>query len=487
MGQRKQRPRIAVLGGGAAGLSAAYAAAKNGATVDVFEQHAEVGGVLLSERVDTNNKQSFAYDLGAGSMQLKHIGVYKLLLKLRLGILSRDAAAKSTYVLHNGTPVPLPRSPGALASTPLLSARAKLRVLMEPLVPRLSEESVARKESVAAFFSRRFSPEFSARVADAAVAGIYAAAPSKLSMRHAMRSFWDIERTNGSLLAPLVARARKSTSGSKRLRESVTIDGGMQQLPLALADALRKRDSGANVRTGTRVRRLARRQDGSWRINGGWARYDAVVCALPAHALVGVSSNLPVVERAFQRLSNLVSYAPVAVSVFGYPRSRISHDVGAIGVLVPSNESRAGLLGVQFSSEGFSQKKRTDAERDLVFLTVYTGGMRAPGHATKPVAKVEAGARKELARIVGIEGEPSFSRTKVWHKGIPQYGLKHQSVVSAASRIERNVPGLVLAGNYVNGVGVSDAVLSGLDAAKRALKYVDKLRKITESLASSKK
>lgn len=480
MGPDRRSTRIAVLGAGAAGLSAAHGVVSKGASVDVYEARDEVGGVLRSAQVDATDAKSWTYDVGATSMTLKYTAVAKLVDKLKLAPLQRSTDSRNTYVVRDGELVPLPRGPGAVASTPLLSVQAKLRLFMEPFVRKL-DDSEASRETVDAFFKRRFSSDLAARIVDPAVAGIYAASPSTLSMRHALPTVWRLEQEHGSVIRPMIRRGGEKDPEAKKLRASVTFAGGMQALPRALASVLQSR--GARLRTGQPVRTLRRRNDGTWQVNSNRQRYDAVVCAIPVYALGGISTNIDGVRNAFARLSSLVRYAPMAVTVLGYPRESMSKQAfDGIGVLVPTQESRNGILGVQFSSEGFPQKSRSEAERDTVFVTVYSGGIRDPDAVSKPSSTIANAAKTEIARLLRVDAAPLFSAVQTWPHGIPQPGPEQARVQRAIRLLERNVPGLVMAGNYIDGVGVPDAILSGLNAAKRAIRYVDKLCKITDAV-----
>lgn len=177
--------RIAVLGAGASGLSAAAALLRRDASVlvDVYESGA-AGGVVTS-----CSAQGFTYELGPNSMNAKHAAVHDLVhAQLGLGArkVERDVRARYFYVVRDGQVVALPRDFKGLLRTRLLSWRGKLRVLREPFVPRLNDPVEARHESVDAFFRRRFGREIAERVIDPGVAGIYSGMTDRLSMKHGM-------------------------------------------------------------------------------------------------------------------------------------------------------------------------------------------------------------------------------------------------------------------------------------------------------------
>lgn len=471
MGRKQVKPKIAVLGAGAAGLSAAYGAQKCGFDVDVFEARDDVGGMLRSARINPFETGSWAYDVGAASMTLKYPEVARVVDDLTISSITRDKQRKTTYVVHNGETVALPRSPQSLIFSPLLDAHTKWRVFMEPFAKRSTNA-----ESVYGFFSRRFSEQFAARIIDPAIAGIYAASPKTLLMEYALPSLWKLEKNEGSVIIPMLQRMFKSTPESKKLSESRTFPEGMQSFPRALANALNRN---SRLFTNTPVSRLRRNHDGTWKVNRRWDRYDAIICALPAHVLPSIGTNVSPVEKAFARITNLVHYAPMAVAVLGFSRKAISHALDGVGVLVSGAESRNGLLGVQFSSEGFPSKRRTNNEQDMVYLTAYVGGARKPKFARQPVEKIEEGTIAEVSRLLGVSEKPSFTKIHVWESGIPQPNRNQLTVQRSVRRLERSVPGLVIAGNYVNGVGVPDAVLSGLKAAKRVQMYMSRMKLIS--------
>ena len=188
---------------------------------------------------------------------------------------------------------------------------------------------------------------------------------------------------------------------------------------------------------------------GTWQVNSNRQRYDAVVCTIPAHVLRSVNTNIERVRSAFARLSSLVRYAPMAVTVLGYPRESMSKHVhDGIGVFLPTKESENGILGVQLSSEGIPQKSRTQYEHETVFVTVYSNGTRDPHAVSKASTAVEQVAETKIVRLSRVAAAPTFSAVQTWPCGIRQPGLEQARVRRVVRLLERNVPGLFIAGNY---------------------------------------
>jgi oxygen-dependent protoporphyrinogen oxidase len=137
--------RIAIIGGGIAGLAAAYeleTARKAGAELDytLFEAHERLGGVLSSETVNgavlERGPDSFISEKTAAATLCRELGLGAELIG------SNDAARKTCILVHNrlvSLPdglmflVPTKLIPTALSR--LFSWRTKLRMGLELLRP----------------------------------------------------------------------------------------------------------------------------------------------------------------------------------------------------------------------------------------------------------------------------------------------------------------------------------------------------------------
>ena len=125
--------RVAVIGGGVTGLTAATELRRAGVEVTVFEGAARPGGVVAAERED-----GWLRELGPNSLLEGTTEIAEFIDGLGLGPrrLYASPEAKRRYIVRGGRPVALPASPLGFVTTPLFSARAKLRLLGEPWRPR---------------------------------------------------------------------------------------------------------------------------------------------------------------------------------------------------------------------------------------------------------------------------------------------------------------------------------------------------------------
>lgn len=442
--------RVAVIGAGITGLSAALHLRSRGAQVTVFEAGAREGGVITTVR-----KDGFLIEAGPTSLTATE-ALEGLITQLGLDAARLPAleTAKRRYIVREGAPVALPDGPLSLVTTRALSGGAKLRLLREPFVAAARGEG---EESLAGLVRRRLGEEILTYLVDPAISGIYAGDPERLSVRHAMPMLHDAERKHGSLLrgAPREMRARR---GTVRQRGITSFRDGLATLPRAMADSL-----GSAVRLGAAVTRAARAGD-AWRVEAadGGADADAVICTAPAHAFGAL--GLEGASAADLARIAAIRHPAVSTLALGYRRADVAHPLDGFGMLVPAVERRH-VLGVLFSSSVFAGR----APEGHVLLTCFVGGMRNPGLGAAGTEALLPLVRADLEALLGVRGAPMLVHHQRWPAAIPQYELGHQEVVDAAARIERAMPGVVLAGQWRAGVSIGDCIAQGQEAAARTL------------------
>ncbi|HUR94961.1 MAG TPA: protoporphyrinogen oxidase [Gemmatimonadales bacterium] len=444
---------VAVVGGGIAGLTAAYRLKQRGERVVVYEASERVGGAIRTER-----REGFLAELGPNSLAAPSPVLRALLLELGLegSLLPASPAAKNRYVVKKNKLVPLPLSPQDLLTTRLLSNGAKLAVFGEPLVDP-GDSPV--EESVATFVRRRFNQEIVDYIANPFVGGIYAGDPEQLSVRHALPKLYGLERAHGSVIKAFggMMRARKRDQEGGVAGDLVSFRSGLQELPDALA-----RELHAEIRLRAPVTQLRVGAKG-WTVGAAFQAselYDAVVYAAPAHCVDDLDLAFPGGDRLKTLAS--ISHPPVGVLVLGFHREDVAHALDGFGFLVPEVERRH-VLGVVFSSTLFAGR----APDGHVLLTAFVGGVRNPDLANADLATITARVQDDLRALLGAKGEPTFRAFHLWPKAIPQYDLTYGRFKDIMDEAERKSPGLALAGSYREGVALADAIASGEAAAAR--------------------
>jgi protoporphyrinogen/coproporphyrinogen III oxidase len=448
---------VAIVGGGVTGLTAAYRLKQKNIAVTLYEAGNRVGGVIKSTR-----QNGYLAEFGPNSILETSPRIASLVRDLGLENRRLYSApeAEKRYIVRGAKPVIVPASPLKFFTTELFSASAKFRLVTE-IFKRAAP--AAAEESVAEFVLRHLGQEFLDYAINPLVAGIYAGDPAKLSVKHGFPKLWDLEQKYGSLILGQIlgARERKRRAEvSKQEAKKLSFDEGLQVFTDALGVKL-----GQNLRLNSAVTAIDRKV-GSWfvttRANGREEQneHGAVLLSAPAYKLAEIrfASESPVDLTAFKD----IHYPPVASLVLGFRREDVAHPLDGFGMLIPAVE-RFSILGALFSSSLFPNR----APAGHVLLTCYMGGARAPELALLGAEKQFELALKDLGRILGIQGAPTFKHAFVYPKAIPQYEVGYGKFKQLMNDTETKAPGIFFAGHYRDGISLGDSMVSGDNAAER--------------------
>lgn len=437
--------RVAVIGAGITGLVAAFELRRQGTACTVYEAADRVGGVIR-----TVCEEGFLVECGPNSILDTHPNLGKLISRLGLdgNKLPANTAAINRFIVRDGEPIALPVSPPAFFSSPVFSAKAKLRLLREPFIKSKSNPS----ESLADFVLRRLGREFLDYAINPFVGGVYAGDPAKLCTALAFPKLYELEQKYGSLIKGAIKgakeRRQRAEVASKDAR-MFTFDDGMEVLPRQLAAKL-----GEAVRLNSPVAGFQRLENGCWEING--ETYTDVLLAIPAHAL-------PKLDAPFDpSLFSEIYYPPVASLSLGFGINQFTHPLNGFGMLVPKVENRYAL-GALFPSSIFPDR----APPGMTLLTVFIGGSMAPEKALQSEDEMTANALKDLEDLLGLSGAPEYKKLSVYPQAIPQYVIGYQRFLDRMKQIETDHPGIHFAGHYRDGISVGNSILSGINAAQR--------------------
>ncbi len=468
--------RIVVIGGGIAGLAAAHRvlelAQEQSLAIDVtlLEASERVGGSIATERMG-----DFLVEGGPDSFITEK--PWALRLCERLGLTSRLVATQDAYhkiyVVNRGKLVALPEGFFLLAPTrfwpfvqsALFSWSGKLRIAAEVFVPRGNNPV---EESLGSFVRRRFGAEALERVAQPLIGGIYASDPEQLSLTATMPRFKEMERSKGSIIRAMWSeqkrRARGESGSGARWSLFVTLADGMQEL----VSAIRQRMPKNAIRLNASVTKLTRNEEKkSWSIAVGHDEAitaDAVIIAAPAFAAAQMIA--PVANGAAVELLK-IPYASTATVNLAFRCQDFPRRPDSFGFVVPAVERRK-IMACTFSSLKYSGR----APEDHILLRAFVGGALQPELFADDDPAMIKNVRAELASLLGVVAEPVLSRVWRHRKSMPQYHIGHAARVERIESKLRQFSSIALAGSAYRGVGISDCVRSGEEAAEQIVEIL---------------
>ena len=457
--------RIAIVGGGIAGLSAAFSLEQARlAGVDVrytlFESSSRLGGVVRTEHVD-----GCLVEAGPDSFLTEKPWAADLCKQVGLGdqLIGSNDRKRKTYILAKGRLVPLPDGLMFMVPTrifptvfsPLFSFRTKLRMAREWFRRRRVADG---DESVASFVERHYGREVVDYLADPLLTGVYGGEATQLGVRAVLPRFAEMEASHGSLGRGMVA-ARKKNRGATARALFTSLKNGMQQMTDAVSTSL----SSASIVLNAAVLGI-QAQDSGWIVSAGYKtdHFDAVILAVPAH-VAGVLMSTASAPLA-KELSSIPYSSSVTVAL-GYGADVRAALPPGFGFLVPHREGKR-MMAATFVHNKFPHR----VPEDRALIRCALGGARDEAAVSLPDDEILSIVRDELRQILGVTAEPIFARVYKWQKAMAQYSVGH---LDRVKKIEGLLPpGIFLAGNGYRGIGVPDCVRTGKEAAEAALAAV---------------
>ena len=99
-------------------------------------------------------------------------------------------------------------------------------------------------------------------------------------------------------------------------------------------------------------------------------------------------------------------------------------------------------------------------------LRAFLGGMKNEALLAEPDEVLVATVRRELNEILGITAEPEYTQVSRWRRAMAQYAVGHQARTKRVAERVAALPGLKLAGNAYDGIGIPDCIRLGRAAAR---------------------
>jgi len=466
--------KLIIIGGGIAGLSAAYYAQKNipDAHITLLEAGDRWGGKITTDRVPFDDSD-FIIEGGPDTFLATKPWAVSLCKELGLGerLHGTNPKNKNTYVLHRNKLQPLPDGlammiptniPSILKSQ-LVSWPGKARMGLDFLLP---SHNGHHDESLGQFVSRRLGREAYENLIEPLMSGIYAGDGDQLSLRSTFPYLHDLEHKYGSLARGALKMRQQSVARGQSTQGSrsafLTPTTGLAEIVEALVESLTA--NGANLRLNISVQTLQRSNVQTWIVkleNGETLPADGVIIAAPAYAAGTIASEL---DPELASILGSIPYASTATVTLAYRQSDLSQPLDGYGYVIPRREGRRALA-CTWTSTKFPHR----APDGHALIRVFVGRAGQESDIPWDEAGLLDVAREELELTLGIAAEPLVSRVFIWESAMPQYNLGHPEKLAKIDAALEKHPGLALAGNGYRGIGIPDCIHSGELAVQKVL------------------
>ncbi len=469
--------KLILIGGGIAGLSAAYYATRTAhyETITVLESSSRWGGKIATKRVPFDGGD---FIIEGGPDTFLAAKPWAVSLCKELGLADRlhgtNPKARNTYVLHKNRLRPLPDGlalmiptniPSILKSR-LVSWPGKVRMGLDFLLPAHNGH---HDESLGHFVSRRLGREAYENLIEPLMSGIYAGDGDRLSLRATFPYLHDLEAKYGSLARGALEMRKKMPAAPGSRSAFLTPTTGLAEIVEKLVEHLTANN--ANLRLDTRVASVARDPErGTWNVTLGTGEAleaDAVILATPAPVSGKLLGSF---DPELAAVLQSIPYASTATVTLAYRQGDLPRPLDGYGYVIPRREGRRALA-CTWTSTKFPHR----APEGYALIRVFVGRAGQESDIPWNDSGLLDLAREELAQTLSITAEPLVSRVFIWESAMPQYNLGHLEKLAQIDAALEKHPGLALAGNGYRGIGIPDCIHSG-ELAVEKIRFIGNWR-----------
>ena len=452
---------ILVIGAGLTGLTTAYTLASKGKNVHILEQNDRTGGQIL-----THKENGFVFESGPNTGSISNPEVAELFEELerisggKCKLETAPDAAKKRLIWKGDKFHALPSGLGSAVSTPLFTLGDKFRILGEPW----RKKGTNPDESIGELTRRRLGKSFVDYAVDPFLSGVYAGDPNTLITRYALPKLYNLEQNYGSFVRGAMKKAKEPKTDRDKLatKKVFSAIGGLSNITQAMTDYL------GEDRITLGIKNLKINPQ-----NGGWIATfldkDGNAKSVSAQKVVTTCGSyvlpeiLPFIEtKEMQKINNL-KYAPMVEVSVGIKNTN-GLDYKAFGGLVPTCEKKQ-ILGILFPSACFTGR----APEEGALFSYFIGGVKHAEMLDKSDSELTTIVEDVFHEMLKFPSSVNPDLIKIFrHKcAIPQYEITTGERWTAVEKAERDVPGLIIAGNLRDGIGMAHRIKQARDIAEK--------------------
>ncbi|WP_138495519.1 protoporphyrinogen oxidase [Paenibacillus pinistramenti] len=456
---------VLIIGGGLTGLSTAFYIRKfyreKGLRpqITVLEKSRVLGG-----KIESLHRDGFVIEKGPDSFLARKTAMIDLAKELELDheLVQQNPQSKKTYIvsrdrLHpmpGGLVLGIPTELKPFLKTGLISGRAKLRALMDFMIPA---RKTAGDESLGHFIERRLGSEVLENVTEPLLAGIYAGDTRHLSLQATFPQFGEVEKTYGSLIRGMMTGRKpvETHTGTKR-SAFLTFRQGLQSLIHGLIHDL----NDVELRTEAEAVSFAKTAGGGYEVtlaDGEKLHASDLVITSPAYAAADFLRG-----HVDTSALEAINYVSVANVVLAFDKQEFGETFDGSGFLVPRKEKR-NITACTWTST----KWLHTSPDDKVLLRCYVGRSGEEENVFLPDEDLTGLVLKDLKELMGLKAKPQFVEITRLPKSMPQYPVGHLEHLSHFEQeLRGKLPGVYATGAAFRGVGLPDCIKQAKELAE---------------------
>ncbi|GGI40591.1 protoporphyrinogen oxidase [Mammaliicoccus stepanovicii] len=460
--------RVAIIGAGITGLSAAHYLRKENPDlqIDVYEKEDRAGG-----KIKTYRKDGYTIELGPES----YLGRKTIMTELaeEIGIaddLVTNKTGQSYIYSHNKLyPIPggsimgIPTEIKPFIKTQLISPVGKLRAGLDLVLP---VKPMNIDISIGHFFRQRLGDEVLENLIEPLMAGIYGANIDNLSLKTTFPHFKEQEEDTGSLIKGMIAQKANRQSNNK---VTVKPKGQFKQFRNGLESFIKTlqsnlEDRNVNIYLNTPVQNFTQKENKSFlTINNEEIEYDGVIVTTPHQHFVKWFKD----DLALDYFNYMPSTS-VATVVMAFDKEQVINDKDGTGFVI------ARTSDTEITACTWTNKKWPHTTPEgKVLLRAYVGKAGSNIIHHKDEEQLKRVALNDLNKIMKIKGEPEFYIVTKLPHSMPQYEVGHiDRINDIKDHIETNYHNLIITGASFDAVGLPDCVQMAKNASNQMINYL---------------